>query len=255
MCGDDSNGHRGEAISALRRALKDEDASVRLAAAEALGTLARPGRPAAEDLTTTLGDDDQNVRFAAARALLRVGEGTEAALRTLSDLLADPALVPARNLVTQAMTAAGAPGEDALLRVIGAMLADPDEGARLDAVDVLPALGSLTARISLEPLWASPDPRVRFTAALAAERLAAPGSTPDPRMAPALEAAVLDASHAFSLRGRALDVLYGISPATLRHCGRELARQLDLDDDDARLAAANLLHMIDPETLAGKPGR
>ncbi len=38
----------------------------------------------------------------------------------------------------------------------------------------------------------------------------------------------------------------------MRRCGRGLARQLDRKELNVRLGAATLLHLIDPETLAGK---
>ena len=206
------------------------------------------------DLTAALGDEDDAVRFAAARALIRIGEDPAAPLKTLAALVAYPPLLPERRFVVEAMISAGAAGEAAAVREVARMLADPEEDLRLDAVDALPSLGGFGIRVlpSLEPLWASSDPRVRFTTALAALQLIAPGQTPDARIAPEMEAAVLDASQTFSLRDRALGALYTVAPASLRRCGRGLARQLDLDDLNARLAAAELLHRIDPETLAGK---
>lgn len=256
VSGDDTSGRRGEAMAALRKALKDEDASVRIAAAQAMGGLWRPSRPTIDALTAALDDGDQTVQLTAARSLLHAGEEMGPALRTLERLVRDRALVPRQSTPVEVLVTAGAPGEAAALRAIGAMLADPDEDVRLDAVDLLPSLGPASGRVApmLEPLWGSPDPRVRFTAALASLQLIEPGPQPDPRLAPVLEAAALDPSRSFDLRHRALAGLFDLAPAALRRCGIGLAHQLELDDADARLNAATLLHAIDPETLAGKRG-
>jgi HEAT repeat protein len=254
VSGDDSTGIRGEAIAALRRALRDEEPLVRTAAADTLGWLQKPIEAAMADLTAALDDEDQGVQFAAARALLKMGAAAAPAERTLAGLLRDPTLAADRKTVVQTLVGAGATGEDAAVQTIQAMLADPNEDVRLDAADVLPALGQGMARISLEPLWSSPDPKVCFTTALAARLMAAPGSSPDPRVIAALEEAIADPARSYSIRERVLGILYETAPSSLRRCGRELARQLDLDNPNSRLDAANLLHMIDPETLAGKGG-
>jgi hypothetical protein len=56
----------------------------------------------------------------------------------------------------------------------------------------------------------------------------------------------------FELREQALKELisWPLFPP-LHPCGLVLARQLELPDTDRRVGAARLLHMIDPDTLAG----
>jgi hypothetical protein len=67
-----------------------------------------------------------------------------------------------------------------------------------------------------------------------------------------LEQAVCDTSMSFELRDQALKELISVPMLVpLHRCGLELARQLELPDTGRRVAAARLLHMIDPDTLAG----
>jgi HEAT repeat protein len=127
-------------------------------------------------------------------------------------------------------------------------------------------------RQALTPLLASPDRGVRDSAALVAARVRDPAQPIDPKILALLEATVLDVSRPLDLRTDALKAIYldpgwfepgpgvvvpGFAPGSpvpvaLRRCGLALARQLESDDEDTRIAAAALLHMIDPDSLAGR---
>jgi HEAT repeat protein len=85
-------------VQALAATLRDEDADIRRAAAEAIGLLG--GAAAVEQLTTALQDPDRGVRGEAAVALARVG--TSAQGRALIPLLADDAAA-VRNRVLWAI--------------------------------------------------------------------------------------------------------------------------------------------------------
>lgn len=60
---------RGPVIQPLTDALRDPDARVRLAAADALATIGRPARPAVDTLWTLIRDPDESVRSGALRAI------------------------------------------------------------------------------------------------------------------------------------------------------------------------------------------
>jgi hypothetical protein len=257
VSGDEASGPRGQALMALRKALRAEDREVAVAAAQSLASLWKHGRSATGDLEAALDAEDQVLQLAAAKALIQVGGDATRGLGTLSKLMADPALLPRRSDVVSTMVGAGPAGEDAAVAAFGRMLSDPDEDVRLAAAEALPALGSAAGRLrpKLEALLDSPEPAVRFTAAHAILHENGPGPNPgpnaDPRLVAAIESAVLDTSRALHLREQALGTLHELSLAAVRRCGLELSRQLDAEDYDARLAAASLLHSIDPEILAG----
>ncbi|HEY8537024.1 MAG TPA: HEAT repeat domain-containing protein, partial [Vicinamibacterales bacterium] len=62
-------GERTRVIQPLTAALRDPDARVRLAAADALATIGRPARPAVDTLWTLVRDPDESVRSGALRAI------------------------------------------------------------------------------------------------------------------------------------------------------------------------------------------
>ena len=145
---------------------------------------------------------------------------------------------------------------------------------RSDAVSCVSALGAGTARIlpALDVLLKADDPAVRYSAALAAMQAFDTDANPSTQIVTILEKVASDPTLSLTERQNALTAFYsagsaefgtaGIvaatfpagspTPLALRRCGRELARQLEHKDAKVRLAAATLLHMIDPENLAGK---
>src|SRR5690606_3454877 len=60
---------RTHVIRPLTEALRDHDARVRLAAADALATIGRPAQPAVDTLWTLIRDPDESVRSGALRAI------------------------------------------------------------------------------------------------------------------------------------------------------------------------------------------
>jgi len=68
---------RPEVIQALTTALRDDEAQVRMAAADALGTIGRPAKPALDTLWSMLRDPDELVRESVLRAARRIRDGHE----------------------------------------------------------------------------------------------------------------------------------------------------------------------------------
>jgi hypothetical protein len=253
---DDVANSRAQAVAALRGALGDEDPAVRAAVAFVLGNRLDAGRAATDELRKAARNDkDDAVKLAAATALLKLGgENKALALRTLAGLLADPTAILNRRVVIAAMVSTGEAGEDEAIKGLVALLSDPDEDIRLEAVDCLTALGSAARRIvpDLERMLTSGDLGLSYTAVLATMQMTGPDQPLDPRVRSVLERAVADTSRTLNQRREALEMLKNLAPEALRSCGLELARQLNHDDRDLRLGAATLLQMIDPEWLAGK---
>lgn len=263
------------ALSTLRGALHDPEAVVRAEAAETLASLGAWARPASDELVAALKADELEVRTAAACALLRIGGDVQKpALDVLATLVADPTLIGDRAALVTAMQQAGTSGQDAAAHALASLLASDDGAVRSDAARCIPLLGPGVERLvpALEPMLNAPDPARRFTAAMAAMQAYDAGLNPDPRVVAILAESIRDASSPLQQRQDALAVLYSFGPAgpgaimgamsvtfpagspkpaALRQCGRALAKQLEDKDVDVRLAAARLLQMIDPESLAG----
>ena len=82
------------AVDVLRRSLKDNDAQVREAASEALGTLGPTAEPAVKDLIVALSDDSDTLSFyvreSAAKTLGLIGPQAVEAIPHLERLAANP---------------------------------------------------------------------------------------------------------------------------------------------------------------------
>ena len=143
-------------VIALIGRLKDEDAEVRAAAAEALGKL--EDSRAVPALLAAIGDRDPKVRAATAGAL---GKFTDPrAVNGLSSLLADPELeVRKQALEALAEYESGVP-----VAGIVRLLSDPDAELRHNAVHALGRFGDRSIAAGLVPLVRDPSPDVRQAA-------------------------------------------------------------------------------------------
>lgn len=80
------------ALPDIYKAIEDKDASVRAAAAEALGKCDEPYDKAGEILVKLIKDDkDESVRIGAIRGLAAMREGAKAALPTIRDVVKETA--------------------------------------------------------------------------------------------------------------------------------------------------------------------
>jgi HEAT repeat protein len=79
----------GDAVAARIAELENSDSAMRLSAAEALGAMGPPARPAIPRLLEVLDDDDPEVRKAAAWALTRIGASHQALVPFLISKLKD----------------------------------------------------------------------------------------------------------------------------------------------------------------------
>jgi hypothetical protein len=95
--GDERSAVRRLADPALRRALGDQAGPVRAAAAVALGVTPQTARAAKNELIAALKDEDITVRLPAAQALLTIGDDSKTlALGALAQLVADMTPLPER---------------------------------------------------------------------------------------------------------------------------------------------------------------
>ena len=253
--GEEMSGFRDEALQALRKALADEGAPVRAGAADVLGKSPPFAKLAKQELLVALTDTDPTVRLAAAAALLQIkDDSTVAALQTLSELLTDPIPSSERMSVFSVMTSEGSAGRDAAVKSVASMLSSHDVLLRKAAIDCVSALGPDAPRLgpALEPFLSGEDREMRYGAAIATARVTEDGEKLAARVIAILEDAVNDSALGADLRESALQELSRLSPTSLGRCGRELGRQLDHPNYNARLDAATLLHMIDPAALAVK---
>jgi HEAT repeats len=272
----DASRFRARAVAALRKALGDGDAPVRAAAASALGSLPQAALAAKMELIAALKDEDSAVRLPAAQAILKIGDDSKGlALRALADLVEDPIPLPERSVSLETMIKAGNDGQAAAVASFVRWLSNVEEPIGGSEIGDATLFELRMLWPALQPLLKSDDPRLRTMAALAAVSVSMPpgaltgidevvapttslpkpmSKLPEPyRLGFAIiENAVSDTSLEFDLRELALLALKSAPrPAAMHRCGLELARQLDRPDTASRLAAARLLHMIDPDTLAG----
>lgn len=128
-------------VPGLMRDLRDRDASVRVRAAKALGTLGAAGRPAVPLLVEALKDSDVDVRLLALKALRKISPDTN-------------------------------PG-DAEVALYVQELRDPDPGVRLQAAKALGKLGpaAASAAQALQEATADADRDVRRQATDALNRV------------------------------------------------------------------------------------
>jgi len=178
----------GRAVTALAKALHDQDGFVRNAAGEALSKI---GPPAVDALIAALDSQEAGVRIIAARALGRIGDRRAANRLTVAVTDADPAVcrwaiwalgkikdrqgVPAlmgalkdddprtREFATWALGETGEPAVDALIAALG----DERAETRGSAVQALGMIG----KPAVAPLMAALKDRSGFVRANAAQAL------------------------------------------------------------------------------------
>jgi HEAT repeat protein/beta-lactamase regulating signal transducer with metallopeptidase domain len=143
-------------VVALIVRLRDEDAEVRAAAAQALGKL--EDSRAVPALLASIGDRDAKVRAAAADALGRFTDPR--AVSGLSSLLADQEL----EVRKQALEALSEYESGVPITGVLRLLSDPDAELRHDAVHAVGRFGDRAAAAGLVPLVRDPSPDVRQAA-------------------------------------------------------------------------------------------
>ena len=157
-----------EAVPALIKALKDQDAFVRRYAAQALGEIGPDARSAASALTTALNDSRKEVQSSAARALGKIGPS---GIETLTGLIKDANKDSA--LRRQAVEALGSVGEaahsavPALTEIVKGTVAkgkkkqaNPDD-LRLDAITALGTIATPEDKETIQTLQALTDKKAK----------------------------------------------------------------------------------------------
>ncbi|MDY3563452.1 HEAT repeat domain-containing protein [Gemmata sp. JC673] len=172
----------GFAVENLRRALGDELAAVRGAAAAALGRAGAPAGHVAKELAALLTDTDETVRCRAAEALGAVGAAPE----LLAPALDDPA-GPVRAAVARGLKALGRRAAPVVPRLIE-LLQDREESVREAAAEAVRAVGPLDdgATTQLATGLSSPDTTIRAQAAEALGAVDAPAEHAAPPLIEAL---------------------------------------------------------------------
>ena len=133
---------RAASIPALRRLLKDQAGTTRVAAAEALGHFGLDAGAAA-DLVEATGDQERDVRLAAAQALLRVnGSSDPSAGRTLVALVADPEPIADRRAVLDVVLSASTELQDQAAVALAALLNADEISTNADVMECLVTMGS-----------------------------------------------------------------------------------------------------------------
>ncbi len=253
---------RDTAVPALLSVLKDENASVRLAAVQSLGSLSDPR--AVDALVQALRtDSDARVREAAAAALGEID--SPRAVPGLIAALASERVTAVRAKIAWAL---GEIDDTRAVEALGAAVRDPEAEVRRQVVWALGELGSAAAVPMLIPALRDSDVETRKQAAsalgeiesrdaidaLAAatkdadaevrkEAVSALGNIEDKRALPALEAAARDAN--VEVRRQAIEAIgeldeLGSAPPAL------IAAVKD-DDREVRKAAAEALGQIEDE--------
>jgi HEAT repeat protein len=155
----ESLGGKGRAgLPALSRALRDEDAGVRRAAAWGLLRIGVEAGLAVPALINALADGDREVREHAATALGAVGTAACAAVPRLIKLLQTDSWPGPRQRAASALGRIGEAGS-VVLALTGA-LGDPDTNVRVAAAEALGLLGPAAAEAAPELLIAVKDRRV-----------------------------------------------------------------------------------------------
>lgn len=234
---DDAGGEldvTGFAVENLRRALSDDLAAVRAAAAAALGRAGAAAAYTADTLAGRLADADETVRCRAAEALGAVGAGPE----LLAPALDDPA-APVRAAAALGLKCLGRRAAPAVPRLIE-LLQDRDDAVRAAAGEAVKGAGPLDngATTKLADGLSSPDTTVRAQAAEALGAVDAPAE----HAAPPLIGALADGNDV--VRAKAVEALGKIGEAAAEVAVPHLVKALrDRDSWVSALAAEALGEM------------
>jgi len=253
---------RDTAVPALLSVLKDENAAVRLAAVQSLGSLEDPR--AVDALVQALRTDtDARVREAAAEALGEIDSpravpgliaalGSEKvtavrariawALGEIDDARAVEALGaavrdPEAEVRRQVVWALGELESAAAVPMLIPALKDADVETRKQAAQALGEIGSKDAVEALAPVTKDADVEVRK------EAVSALGNIEDKRALPALEAAVRDAN--VEVRRQAIESIGQLDD--LKSAPAALIAALKDEDHEVRKSAAEALGNIEDE--------
>lgn len=177
---------RGElVVSALRAALGDTNAGVRGAAARSLGQVGPVAAPTTLDLVERMRDDDETVRCAAAEAVGAIGD--PAGLQPLADALAHPNAT-VRAASARALGAYGGRARSAVPALVP-LLKDTDEGVRHAASDAIRRAGALpkAATEALVEGLENPDTHVQVQTAEALGKIGETAAAAAPALVSALQ--------------------------------------------------------------------
>ena len=253
---------RDTAVPALLSVLKDEDATVRLAAVQSLGNLSDPR--AVDALVVALkSDTDARVREAAAEALGEIDSP-----RAVPGLIAALGSEKVGAVRAKIAWALGEIDDKRAVEALGAVVRDPDVEVRRQAVSALGELESAAAVPMLIPALKDADVETRKQAAAALgqiqskdaveaiipltkdadvevrkQAVEALGQIQDKRALPALEAAVRDAN--VEVRRQAIESIGQLDE--LKSAPPGLIAALKDDDHEVRKAAAEALGNMEDE--------
>ena len=253
---------RDTAVPALLSVLKDEDATVRLAAVESLGNLSDP-RAVDALLVALKGDTDARVREAAAEALGEIDSP-----RAVPGLIAALGSEKVGAVRAKIAWALGEIDDKRAVEALGAVVRDPDVEVRRQAVSALGELESAAAVPMLIPALKDADVETRKQAASALgeiqskdavealipltkdadvevrkQAVEALGQIEDKRALPALEAAVRDAN--VEVRRQAIEAIGQLDE--LGKAPPALIAALKDEDREVRKAAAEALGQLEDE--------
>jgi HEAT repeat protein/beta-lactamase regulating signal transducer with metallopeptidase domain len=255
---------RDTAVPALLSVLKDEDATVRLAAVQSLGNLSDP-RAVDALLVALKSDTDARVREAAAEALGEIDSP-----RAVPGLIAALGSEKVGAVRAKIAWALGEIDDKRAVEALGAVVRDPDVEVRRQAVSALGELESAAAVPMLIPALKDADVETRKEAASALgeiqskdavealipltkdadvevrkQAVEALGQIEDQRALPALEASVRDAN--VEVRRQAIESIGQLEE--MKSAPPALIAALKDDDHEVRKAAAEALGNMEDEAV------
>ena len=222
-------------VTWLVKALDDKHPTVRRAAAEALGQIAKAAEPAIPALIRRLGDEDPGCRIEAAWTLGRIGfPALEPLLKAAADV--QPTV---RQTAVKALGLISNESPRVIPALIG-HLGDEDADCRNEAAL---ALGGIRPPV-VEPLLeavVAPNPRLRASAALALGLAGRVAEGTGQKSVQLLAAALAD--HDAEVRREASGALCRLSPDCKEAVGALSESLADPDHEVRRLAAEALFKM------------